>query len=166
MPPSLGATDGLAPPGPVEAMIPAPIEVPVGVAGTPGLPPSGATSVGASPTSGSVSGWLSGPGPSGAWRAADVDDPVSVLEAGRLVFPPVLERAGITGSVVLEFVVDTLGRVEASSLKVISASHPGFEAAALEAALETRYRAARAGGAPVRQLVRQKMGFVGRTAGR
>jgi protein TonB len=47
-------------------------------------------------------------------------------------WPPVLKEAGIEGSVVMQFMIDTLGRVPTGSARVISASHPLFANAALE----------------------------------
>ena len=117
-----------------------------------GLP--GGPGAGADPT------WLAGPGTGGAWTAAEVDDPVDILEPGRLVYPAVLERAGVTGRVVVEFVVDTLGQVEPRTLRVVSSSHPAFDQAARDAVLGTRFRPARARGVPVRQLARQQLRFV------
>ncbi len=117
-----------------------------------GLP--GGPGAGADPT------WLRGPATGGAWTAADVDDPVHILEAGRLVYPAVLERAGVAGRVVVEFVVDTLGRAEPTTLRVVSSTHPAFNQAARDAVLATRFRPARARGEPVRQLARQQLSFV------
>jgi len=158
MPP---ATGGELPAPPVDASLPLPVGVPVGLPPSTGvrtmtIGPNGGTATGIGPAT-----WLGDPAPTGAWAATEVDDPVRVLEAGRLRYPSVLERAGITGSVLLDFVVDTLGRVERSSVRVVSSSHAGFEAAAVEAVLLTRYRAARARGGAVRQLVRQQLNFVG-----
>lgn len=39
-----------------------------------------------------------------------------------------LRQAGVQGRVVLEAVVDTTGRVVASSVQVVAATHPGFVA--------------------------------------
>jgi TonB family protein len=122
------------------------------VRSTLGLP--GGPGAGADPT------WLRGPSAGGAWTVAEVDDPVHILEPGRLVYPAVLERAGVPGAVVVEFVVDTLGRAEPRTLRVVSSTHPAFEQAARDAVLGTRFRPARARGASVRQLARQQLSFV------
>ena len=94
--------------------------------------------------------------------AAEVDDPVVILEQAPPVYPRAMAAAGISGRVVLEFVVDTAGRVERESLRVIASTQPAFEEAAREAMLATRFRPARVRGQPVRQLARQAMGFKGR----
>jgi protein TonB len=112
------------------------------------------------PVTGTTPGGHGVPGPGGAWSEAQVDDPVTLLAPGHLRYPPVLERAGVSGSVVVEFVVDTLGRVEPASVRVLTSSHPAFEESALEAVLASTFRPARAHGAVVRQLVRQKLAFV------
>lgn len=91
-----------------------------------------------------------------------VDDPVVVLSQRPPRYPPALEVAGITGSVRLAFVVDTAGRVEPASLRVVEATAPGFESAAREALLATRFRPARARGRPVRQLAEQWVRFAAR----
>jgi hypothetical protein len=69
------------------------------------------------------------------------------------VYPDSLWRAGISGRVVAEFVVDTAGGLEAGSLRIVSTTHPFF-AAAVRAALEDGvFRSAVLGGKPVRQIV-------------
>jgi TonB family protein len=89
----------------------------------------------------------------------EVEEPATVLTAGRLRYPPALEAAGLAGRVELEFVVDTTGRVEARSLTVLSTTAPEFVEAARAAVLDTRFSPARANGHSVRQLVRQPLVF-------
>jgi TonB family protein len=91
--------------------------------------------------------------------AESVDDPVEVLEQLPLRYPPALAQAGITGRVELEYVVDTTGRAEPGSLRVLATTHPEFEAAARVTVLGSRYRPARLHGRVVRQLVRQTLRF-------
>jgi TonB family protein len=95
--------------------------------------------------------------------AGEVDEPAAVLAARTPVYPRSLAAAGISGRVSLRFVVDTLGRCEAKTLRVVTSSHPGFEQAAIEAILATRFRPARARGRPVRQLVQQSVAFTATT---
>lgn len=158
----VGSRVGVAPgPGPIAARLPFPLEIPTIVASVPSVSAFLAEQ-GARPTVSGVGDptWLGSPAPGGAWTANDVDEPARVLQAGRLRYPVVLERAGIGGRVVLEFVVDTTGRVEPGSVRVVEESQAGFRTPALEAALSSRFRAGRAGGAAVRQLVRQEHRFV------
>ena len=75
-------------------------------------------------------------------------------------YPDVLRQAGVEGDVHVQFVVDTLGRVEPGSVRVIDATHDQF-AAAVRTALSSRarFKPAEAGGRKVRQLVEQTFTF-------
>jgi TonB family protein len=95
----------------------------------------------------------------GPFDLEHVDEPVVLLHQPDLRYPAGLERLGLTGRVMVQFVVDTLGRVEASSWDPLEATHPGFERAAFEALMNARFRPARLGGRLVRQLVRQSIRF-------
>jgi len=91
--------------------------------------------------------------------AGEVDEQVEVLSARRPSYPPALAAAGISGQVRLAFVVDTLGRCEPGSVRVVGSTHPGFERAAIDAVLGSAFRPARVRGMPVRQLVQQSVIF-------
>ena len=125
--------------------------VPLALPGPGGLP---ATGVAGTPSQSVTIQSISSLAPIG-----EVAEAATVLRPGRLRYPPALEAAGLAGKVELEFVVDTTGRVEVSSLAVRSASAPEFEEAARAAVLDTRFRPARAQGHAVRQLVRQSLVF-------
>ncbi len=58
--------------------------------------------------------------------------------------------------------VDTLGRPELGSIRVSERAHTAFEAAAIAAIVESRYRPARLKARPVRQRVRQGLLFLPR----
>ncbi|HVX87750.1 MAG TPA: energy transducer TonB [Gemmatimonadales bacterium] len=90
---------------------------------------------------------------------SEVDDPPSLLAAGPLRYPPVLREAGIIGSVTLQFVIDTEGRVEEQGIEVLTASHPGFVGAATETIRASRFHPAKSHGAAVRVRVRQTISF-------
>jgi TonB family protein len=75
-------------------------------------------------------------------------------------YPPALLSAGATGAVLLEFVVDTAGRVETESVRVVESSHGGFNDAARMAVLGARFHPARLRGHAVRQISRQQVRFV------
>jgi len=94
------------------------------------------------------------------WSEAQVDRPV-VLHAGVVTpfYPAPLRSAGIAGGVLVEFVVDTLGRVEPGSLRVLESSHDLFSASVREVIPRWRFLPAEAGGRKVRQLVRQPFRF-------
>jgi TonB family protein len=74
-------------------------------------------------------------------------------------YPKQLDVAGIEGRVALEFVIDTSGKVEPASVKVLESTHVAFEAAAREAVAEAVFHPARLGNHPVRQLTRQAIRF-------
>jgi protein TonB len=101
----------------------------------------------------------SGEEPAELVLAGEVDEPVVVVEQGIPKYPRTLAERGVSGRVVLEFVVDTTGAVEPPSLRVLSSTAQAFEAAAREAVLATRFRPARMRGRPVRQLARQPVSF-------
>ena len=77
-----------------------------------------------------------------------------------LRYPPVLAQAGMTGRVMIEFVIDTLGRAERGSLRVINSFHPLAEAPARETVQSCRYRPGRIQGRAVRVRVQIPINFV------
>lgn len=90
---------------------------------------------------------------------AAVDEPPERLTGPPLRYPEMLRQAGIEGSVVLEFVIDTTGHVEASSMKVISSTNRAFEGPAMDAIRRSTYRPGRVRGVAVRVLVQQSVSF-------
>ena len=74
-------------------------------------------------------------------------------------YPRQLRLANVEGEVLVRFVVDTLGRVEAGSIAILSATHPFFGDAVRECLGRTRYEPAQLGSQRVRQLVQQQVGF-------
>jgi TonB family protein len=89
----------------------------------------------------------------------EVDDPVQLLEQPPVRYPPALAQAGVAGRVELEFVVDTLGRVDPRSVRTLTSTQPEFEAAARGAVLVSRFRPAQWHGQVVRQVARQSFRF-------
>jgi len=89
-----------------------------------------------------------------------VDQPVEMIAGQRPPrYPLGLERAGIAGDVIAQFVVDTAGRVERSSIVIQQATHDDFARAVRERLLVLRFVPARARGRTVRQLVEQHFHF-------
>lgn len=88
-----------------------------------------------------------------------VDDQVQYVGGADPVFPPALRAAGIAGRVALEFVVGTDGRVEGSSIKVMSSTNKAFEEPAVTAIRRARFKPAMMRGTAVRQLVHQAISF-------
>ena len=75
-------------------------------------------------------------------------------------YPDALKRAGVEDSFVVEFVVDTTGRVDPKTLSFPKAAHPAFLQAVKNALLRSRYVPAELAGMRVRQLVSQQFTFV------
>jgi protein TonB len=101
----------------------------------------------------------SGNDPSSSWGGVGSEAQPEVLSGPIPVYPELLRQAGVQGEVLFEAVVDTTGRVLASSVVVIAATHPGFVAAARQALLATLFRPARVGGRAVQTRVRIPYAF-------
>jgi TonB family protein len=87
-------------------------------------------------------------------------EPAMVLRQPVPEYPAVLAAAGVDGKVAVEFVIDTAGRVQPASIRILSSTHQAFEAAARKTLLESAFRPARLSAHPVRQLTRQSIRFV------
>jgi protein TonB len=74
-------------------------------------------------------------------------------------YPEMLRQAGIEGVVMLEFVIDTTGRVETESIKVLQSTNRAFEGPAKDVIRRSIYRPGRVRGQAVRVLVSQQIGF-------
>jgi protein TonB len=76
-----------------------------------------------------------------------------------LRYPPVLQTAGIEGRVLIEFIIDTTGRAERGSMRVVSSAHQLFEGPAREVVSSCRYRPGRISGRAVRTRVQIPINF-------
>ena len=74
-------------------------------------------------------------------------------------YPELLRRAGIEGRVTVEVVLDTLGRAERGSLRVVATTHALFVPEALALVRDSRYTPARFGGRPVRVRIQVPVAF-------
>jgi TonB family protein len=74
-------------------------------------------------------------------------------------YPRTLRESNVEGEVLVRFVVDSTGRVEAESIVVLQQPHALFGDAVRRWLPRTRYRPAEIGGQPVRQLVEQRIAF-------
>lgn len=91
---------------------------------------------------------------------SEVETPVAVLPGSvGPVYPDALRAAGIEGQVLAQFVVDSAGRVELATFRVLDSQHPLFVAAVRSALSRIRYLPAEARGARVAQLVQQSFHF-------
>jgi len=75
-------------------------------------------------------------------------------------YPKALEVAAIEGRAAFEFVIDTTGRIEPASIRIMESTHEAFAAAGRAALTGAVFRPARMSGHPVRQLTRQAIRFV------
>ena len=96
-----------------------------------------------------------------AINAADhkLDEPPVPRLVGRPRWPTGVLTGGVTASVILEFVVDTTGRVEPTSLRTVFATDGRFIASARTAALAERFKPGRLSGRAVRVLVNQTVRY-------
>lgn len=90
---------------------------------------------------------------------AAVDEPPERISGPAPRYPEMLRQAGVEGSVILSFVIDTTGRVEPNSIEVIQSTNRAFEGPAREVIVRSRYRPGRVRGTPVRVLVQQSISF-------
>ncbi len=98
---------------------------------------------------------------------AEVEEPPTVATGAACIeelnknYPAVMKSAGIAGRVVLQFIVNTDGRVDASSIKVSSSSHKAFEEPAkrVMTSAACTFKPGSSRGNPVRVLVQQAVAF-------
>lgn len=74
-------------------------------------------------------------------------------------YPDMLRSANVEGEVLMQFVVDTTGRVEMNNLKVLKTSHDLFTNAVRQHLATARFYPAEIGGRKVKQLVQQPFNF-------
>ena len=95
------------------------------------------------------------------FTADQVDRPVALDSAKALVipYPPSLFAAHTRGTVVAEFIVDSMGQVERNSFGIVASTHPLFADAVRTAVLAASFTPAMKQGKAVRQLVHQPFDF-------
>ena len=101
--------------------------------------------------------------PDGIYEATTVLEgfaPAVLLAQPAPKYPAVLHSAGLSGTVMVEFVVDTIGKVEPVSIRLVESTHRGFDDAARAAVLGATFQPAHLGPHSVRQLTRQRVRFV------
>jgi protein TonB len=91
--------------------------------------------------------------------AAEADEPLTATYMPTPVYPPVLADAGVSGRVVVRFVVDTTGRVEPATIELVTSPHPGLTDAVREALVKARFKPGRSHGVPVRVLAEMPVTF-------
>jgi TonB family protein len=98
--------------------------------------------------------------PQKVYTALQVDQMVERYESSAApVYPPELSARHVQGQVVAAYVVDTIGRVDTTTIRVLGSDHPRFTESVRTALAEARFRPAKRGGKSVRQLVQQRFRF-------
>jgi TonB family protein len=77
----------------------------------------------------------------------------------RMRYPDMLRSANIEGEVLVQFVVDTTGRVDIATFKVLMSSHDMFSQSVRELVRASRFYPAEIAGRRVKQLVQQPFNF-------
>jgi periplasmic protein TonB len=103
------------------------------------------------------------PSDSQVYTASAVEE-VPALLSPPPAYPELLRQAGIKGHLLLQGIVDTAGRIEPSSIKILKSAHPAFNLATKRWALDARFRPARLQGRAVRVLVNLPVEFTALTA--
>jgi protein TonB len=88
-----------------------------------------------------------------------VEEKPSVLSGPTLQYPELLRQAGIQGRVLVQAIIDTLGRAEPNSVKILQSPNPGFDQPAKTYVLKALFRPARVHGRAVRVLINLPIDF-------
>jgi len=114
--------------------------------------PTLTSGTGASPTDAGSTGTI------GAYAAGEVEIPAAALSKSGPIYPERALRQGLTGFVIARFIVDARGRAE-RDVTILGATDDEFASAVRSYLRGARFRPARVGGRPVRQLVEQRFVF-------
>jgi TonB family protein len=82
-----------------------------------------------------------------------VEEKPSVLSAPQPLYPEVLHQADIEGRVLIQAIIDTSGRAEKNSVKIIESPNPAFDPGSRNWILHALFRPARVHGRAVRVLI-------------
>ena len=94
------------------------------------------------------------------YSETEVEKPVMAVPGSPAPrYPEVLKAAGVEGEVDVSFVVDTTGRADPMSLRILKSTHGLFDAAVRASLPGMRFIPAEAGGKKVNQLVQQPFVF-------
>lgn len=88
-----------------------------------------------------------------------VEERPELLTHPPLQYPDLLRQAGVQGRVLVTAIIDTSGRAEPPSVKVVQSPNPGFDQAAKNMVLKSLFRPARVHGRAVRVLVNLPIDF-------
>jgi len=96
--------------------------------------------------------WLK-PGSDQVYPESGVEVLPAFLSGPTLVYPDLLRQAGVQGRVIVQAIIDTMGRAEPWSVKIIESPNEGFNEPARNYILGALFRAARIHARAVRVLV-------------
>jgi len=88
-----------------------------------------------------------------------VEERPEVLSGPSLQYPDLLRQAGVQGRVIVQAIIDTSGRAEPASVKIIQSPNPGFDQSAKQYVMRALFRPARVHGRAVRVLVNLPIDF-------
>jgi len=94
---------------------------------------------------------------SGAWQVNELL--MHLITPAKPRYPEALRQAGIEGSVLVRFVVDTLGRIDPASVQILSSTHDQFTRAVRDALSSFRFRPAESNGKRVQALAEMPFEF-------
>ena len=75
------------------------------------------------------------------------------------IYPEMLRQSGIQGRVLVQFVVDTMGKAEVSTIRIIQTPNPGFNEVVRTAVVRSQFRPGRVRGRAVRVLTELPFDF-------
>lgn len=124
--------------------------------------PSDVVVLGGAPSPGGLAGAVgnvfdSGNGGSNEWNVNEVL--MHLVTSAKPRYPESLRSAGIDGRVLVEFAVDTTGRVDLATIKVLGSTHDLFTRAVKDALSAMRFRPAEVGGKHVAALAQMPFEF-------
>lgn len=90
---------------------------------------------------------------------SEVDTPAKVVSLQEPDYPDSLRAAGVSGSAVIEFIIDADGKLNKKSIGVVSATHIGFADAVRLAVLEATFLPAIKEQRPVAQVYQLPVTF-------
>ncbi|PHX97067.1 MAG: hypothetical protein CK531_06735 [Gemmatimonadetes bacterium] len=90
---------------------------------------------------------------------SEVDTPAKVVSLQEPDYPDSLRAAGVSGSAVIEFIIDADGKLNKESIGVVSATHIGFADAVRLAVLEATFLPAIKEQRPVAQVYQLPVTF-------
>jgi TonB family protein len=93
------------------------------------------------------------PLPPGVYRANQVDEKPKLVSAPPLKYPWALRQQGVQGRVIVQAIIDSVGRVDPGSVAVVRSPDPGFDDVCVDYILHARFQPGRRAGRAVSVLM-------------